>query len=139
MSILDKIKESIFNEISASPEFVKSLQSTKVFISIVDGPKVLIKIIKILRSAKKNTIIPKETRDKIKIIKKAVKINADVSYLFALIKDVKQAIDGLDFKHITEEAAREIKQELIALDALLNKATLRIEQLPNSGGDNVKD
>lgn len=132
MTIVEELVNLTKINLTTFHEAVQELTGKKIVISIIDGKKVIGKLIRIApKKERKETTIKPEDRQAIKLVKKSVKVNTDVGYLLVLIDDVKDSINRIDFKYITEDAAKEIREKMQSLDKILGKATLKLEYLPS--------
>jgi hypothetical protein len=109
-----KIEEALRKELNQYAEIDTFLEWNKIVITATKGPKVGIKIIEVQREEPKKTIIDLRPHHEVKAVetvKKALKVNTDVTYLLTLLEDVKKAAKNLDYKHLTEDAANTIKEQ----------------------------
>jgi hypothetical protein len=138
MNIVESIKSKIIAELESSKEATLELKGKRAVISIIEGTKVMVKIFDILPKREAKRYVPEtKEREAIKVIKKSVKVNTDISFLLTLLDDVKASINALNFKYITNEAAEEIRQKIESLDSILGKTTLRLEKLPNTKREEI--
>lgn len=103
-------------------EVSELLKKNKINITIVKGPSVNIKTIKVSHRPIKRHVLPKETVERVQVVKQVLKGNSDAVYLLAILSKARELVKNIDYKHLNPVGAGVIEDAIEKTMLNLSKA-----------------
>lgn len=128
--IIKNLKDVVRTQITTDMKcFAELLDTSKVIVTIIKGPEILTKIVKVKKSSvriKREPVSP-ETVKKIKVAKKLLKDNTDMMYLLMLLAKVREYSNKVNLKQLSPEAVQTIKLEFKEVADRLSQVQKQLE------------
>jgi len=107
-------------------EVSRLLKKNKVVVTILQGPSINIKSIKLNDRPTKRQPLPKETVEYVKRLKLVLKGNTDAVYLLTILSKAQELVKKLDYSHLNQVGANVIESAIKKTITNLAKADIRL-------------